>query len=179
MELTPALPDPEFANRVLKVNHAGEHGAANIYAGQIFVARLTAPSLVAGLREFKSHEERHRAVFWAELTRRNQPRCRSYHLCGLGGFVLGLVTGVLGRRAIAATTVAVERVVLRHLAHQLSMLRSRDTAAAMAIASIVEEEQQHHDRSAIYGRAGGFWPAVLTPVVAVSTELVIWSGMRL
>ena len=171
--------DPGFAERVLKVNHAGEHGAVNIYAGQIFVARLTAPSLVGELREFKSHEERHRATFWAELVRRGQRRCRSYLVCDLGGFLLGFITGILARRAIAATTVAVERVVLRHLAHQLSVLRGRDAAATAAIASIVEEEQQHHDRSAFHASAGGFWPAVLTPVVAVSTELVIWSGMRL
>ena len=179
MELATSFVDPTFADRVLKVNHAGEHGAVNIYAGQIFVARLTAPGLVGELREFKSHEERHRATFWAELVRRGRPRCRSYALCGLGGFMLGFVTGILGRRAIAATTVAVERVVLRHLAHQLSVLRGRDSAATAAIASIVEDEQQHHDRSALHSRAGGFWPAVLTPVVSVSTELVIWSGMRL
>jgi demethoxyubiquinone hydroxylase (CLK1/Coq7/Cat5 family) len=106
--------------------------------------------LVGELREFKSHEERHRAIFWAELVRRGQRRCRSYLLCGLGGFLLGFVTGILGRRAIAATTVAVERVVLHHLAYQLSVLRGHDAAATVAIASIVEEEQQHHDRSAFH-----------------------------
>ena len=179
MRLATNLPDPEFANRVLRVNHAGEHGAVNIYAGQIFVARLTAPSIVSELREFKSHEERHRARFWSELVRRGQPRCRSYALCGVGGFVLGLLTGMLGRRAIAATTVAVERVVLRHLARQIRVLNNRDAAATAAIASIVEEEQQHHDRSAVHSQAGGFWRAVLTPLVAISTELVIWTGMRL
>jgi 3-demethoxyubiquinol 3-hydroxylase len=179
MRLSTTLPDPEFANRVLKVNHAGEHGAVNIYAGQIFVARLTAPTLVGELLEFQSHEERHRAMFWSELLRRGQPRCRSYALCGLGGFVLGVVTGLLGRRAIAATTVAVERVVLRHLEHQLTVLHSRDTAATAVIAFIVEEERQHHDRFAVHSRAGGFWRAVLMPVVAISTEFVIWTGMRL
>jgi ubiquinone biosynthesis monooxygenase Coq7 len=178
MQLGVELPDPEFANRVLKVNHAGEHGAVNIYAGQIFVARLTAPTMVGELHEFKSREERHRAIFWSELVRRNQPRCPSYMLCGLGGLMLGLVTGLLGRRAIAATTVAVERVVLRHLAHQLTVLHSRDAAATAAIAAIVEEQQQR-DRSAIHSHAGGFWPAILTPVVAASTEVVIWTGMRL
>lgn len=179
MRIAATLPDPEFANRVLRVNHAGEHGAVNIYAGQIFVARLTAPTVVSELLEFKSHEERHRATFWSELVRRGQPRCRSYALCGLGGFVLGLVTGLLGRQAIAATTVAVERVVLRHLEHQLKVLHHRDAAATAAISSIVEDEQQHHERSAVHSHAGGFWPAVLTPVVAMSTELVIWTGMRL
>jgi 3-demethoxyubiquinol 3-hydroxylase len=179
MQLGTTLPDPEFANRVIKVNHAGAHGAVNIYAGQIFIARLTAPTMVGKLSEFKSHEERHRATFWSELVRRNQPRCRSYLLCGLGGFVLGLVTGMLGRRAIAATTVSIERVVLRHLTHQLAVVHSRDAAAAAAIASIVEAEQQHHDRSAVHSHAGDFWPAVLTPVVAASTGVVVWTGMRL
>lgn len=169
----------EFADRVLKVNHAGEHGAVNIYVAQAWVARLTAPDLVGELLEFKSHEQRHRATFLAELQRRGRPRCRSYPLCGLGGFVLGLVTGLLGRGAIAATTVAVERVVLRHLAHQLIEIGERDPAASAAISSIVEEEQQHHDRSAFHAREGGFWQTLLTPVVSASTELVIWTGMRL
>jgi ubiquinone biosynthesis monooxygenase Coq7 len=43
--------DPELANRILKVNHAGEHGAVNIYAGQILMARLLAPGMVSGSTE--------------------------------------------------------------------------------------------------------------------------------
>jgi ubiquinone biosynthesis monooxygenase Coq7 len=168
----------EFASRVLKVNHAGENGAVNIYGGQIFFARLTAPGMVAELVEFKSNEERHRAIFWAELQRRNRPRCRSYLLCGIGGFTLGLVTGAFGRRAIAATTVAVERVVLRHLEQQLDQLRGKDDAAVMAIESIVTEERQHHDQSAAHITVGQFWPRVLSPIVSASTEAVIWIGMR-
>jgi ubiquinone biosynthesis monooxygenase Coq7 len=77
------MSDTEIGARILKVNHAGENGAVQIYAGQIFVARLTARSLVEQLREFKAHEERHRAIFLSELQRRGTPRCRSYLLCGL------------------------------------------------------------------------------------------------
>jgi 3-demethoxyubiquinol 3-hydroxylase len=168
----------DFASRVLKVNHAGENGAVNIYAGQILSARITARDLVPELIEFKSHEERHRAVFWAELLRRNRPRCRSYLLCGIGGFTLGLVTGLFGRKAIAATTVAVERVVLRHLEEQLDLLRGKDEAAVQAIESIATEERQHHDRSASQLTVGQFWPKVLSPIVSASTEAVIWLGMR-
>ncbi|WP_229205533.1 MULTISPECIES: demethoxyubiquinone hydroxylase family protein [unclassified Duganella] len=129
----------DYANRVLKVNHAGENGAVNIYRGQIFAAHLTAP----------------------------------------GGLFLGFVTGLFGRRAIAATTVAVERVVLQHLEKQLLSLRDTDTAAYAAVLSIVEEERLHHDQSAAHLKVGQFWPRVLTPVVAGSTEVVIWLGMRL
>lgn len=169
----------DLGNRILKVDHAGEHGAVNIYRGQILMARFTARDMRDELVEFQSHEQRHRAIFASELRRRHHPRCRSYWLCGLGGYVLGLITGLLGRSAIATTTVAVEAVVLRHLQHQLSDLRGLDPEAVAAIASIVAEEQQHHDRSALHVQAGSFWPRVLTPIVSASTETVIWLGMRL
>lgn len=176
---TASRPAESFAERVLKVNHAGENGAVNIYAGQIAVARFTARGLVSELREFKSHEEGHRAIFLAELQRRNVRRCRSYMLCGGGGYLLGVVTALFGRTAIAATTVAVERVVLSHLRGQLRTLEGRDSEAVTAISRIVAEEQEHHDRSASHAAQGRFWPAVLSPVVAASTESVIWLGMRL
>jgi ubiquinone biosynthesis monooxygenase Coq7 len=168
----------ELGSRILKVNHAGENGAVNIYRGQILAARITARAMVAELMEFQSHEEKHRAIFEAELRRRGRPRCRSFMLCGAGGFVLGILTGLCGRRAISATTVAVERVVLRHLAHQLHTLRGKDDAAVQAISAIVNDEQQHHDRSAAHLEQGRFWPTVLAPIVSASTEAVIWVGMR-
>jgi ubiquinone biosynthesis monooxygenase Coq7 len=167
----------ELGSRILKVNHAGEHGAVNIYAGQIFMARLTAPAMVASLQEFQSHEIRHRKIFWDELVRRGRPRCRSYALCGLGGRVLGIVTGLFGVGAIAATTVAVESVVLRHLADQCAALAGRDPHAVAAIESIRAEEQAHHDQSAAIARTA--WHRFLMPIVSASTEAVIWLGMRL
>jgi ubiquinone biosynthesis monooxygenase Coq7 len=166
-------------DRILKVDHAGEHGAVNLYSGQIFMARFTAPGMVDELKEFRAHEQRHRALFGAELARRGRARCRSYRLCGIGGRVLGLVTGLLGAGAISATTVAVESVVLRHLESQLSALQGNDPAAVAAISAIVAEERQHHDRSASHIQGGTFWSRLLSPVVSGSTEAVIWLGMRL
>jgi 3-demethoxyubiquinol 3-hydroxylase len=169
--------DESLADRILKVNHAGEHGAVNIYRGQALVCR--SPQLLEELREFQSHEERHRALFWAELQSRGKRRCRSYLLCGAGGFFLGLITGLLGPSAVAATTVAVERVVLRHLAAQLEVLERLDAKAHAAVVAIVHEEREHHDRAALEARQGGWWPRVLMPIVSASTEMVIWLGMRL
>lgn len=169
----------EIGNRIIKVNHAGEHGAVNIYSGQIFMARLTAPAMVAELAEFRSHEEGHRAIFAAELQRRGVRRCRSYWFCAAGGLALGLITGFLGVAAIAATTAAVEAVVLRHLEHQLSVLQGQDPFAVAAISSIVAEEQQHHDQSLGHIQPGTLRPKLLTPIVSASTEAIIWAGMRL
>ena len=167
------------ADRILKVNHAGEHGAVNIYRGQRLVCFWRDDSLKRELEEFRAHEEKHRAVFAAELERRGVRRCRSYWLCGMGGFLLGVTTGICGRASIAAVTVAVERVVLRHLEQQLRDLDGVDQAAYAAVASILEDERAHHDRAAQETRQGIFWPRVLKPAVGAATEFVIWTGMKL
>lgn len=168
-----------LGDRVLKVDHAGEHGAICIYRAQRWLARWTAPDMVAELDEFLEHERRHRALFGAELARRGRRRCRSFLLCGCGGFVLGAMTGLLGRRAIAATTVAIETVVLRHMREQILALSSLDLRAAETLRTIVGEEQAHHDLSQRWLGRSGWQPRLIGPVVSASTEAVIWLGMRL
>jgi 3-demethoxyubiquinol 3-hydroxylase len=171
--------DVDLGARILKVNHAGEHGAVNIYLGQRAACWYRDASLRRELADFQRHEERHRAVFEAELKRRGAPRCRSYHLCGFGGFILGFLTGLCGRPSISAVTVAVERVVLKHLNSQIAALSMTDPEAVRAIASIVAEEQRHLDQASLETRRGIFWPRALRPIVSLSTEAVIWVGMHL
>jgi ubiquinone biosynthesis monooxygenase Coq7 len=176
-----AQPSPasRLPGRLIKVNHAGEHGAVNIYRAQAFVCRLTAPELVPLLHEFRGHEEGHRERFRIYLERFQVRRCRSYYFCGFGGYVLGFLTGLMGRSAVAATTVAVESVVLRHLEMQLQQLAPLDPEAHAAVAAIVEEEQQHHDSANLESLQGRFWPRVLMPIVSGATEFVIWAGLKL
>jgi ubiquinone biosynthesis monooxygenase Coq7 len=164
-------------DRIMRVVHAGEHGAVQIYRGQRIGARWTAPGLAAMLAEFQSHEMRHRAIFAAELARRGRRRCRSYMLCGVGGWCLGLMTGLLGKGAIAATTVAVERVVLRHLADYRAALIATDAEAYAALGKILADEEAHHDAFDLV--PPGWALRWIDPLVAASTEAVIRMGMRL
>lgn len=168
-----------LASKILKVNHAGEHGAVNIYRGQAIICRLLTPELIPQLLAFKSHEEGHREHFAKHLGARGIRRCRSYHLCGLGGLVLGLLTGIFGRSAIAATTVAVEKTVLRHLNTQMKQLTLIDSEALKAVEKIVEDEKNHHDTAELELQQGQLWPGILMPIVSGSTEFVIWLGMKL
>jgi ubiquinone biosynthesis monooxygenase Coq7 len=172
-------PGETLGDRIVKVDHAGEHGAVCIYRMQRRFARWRAPELLAELDEFIAHERGHRALFAGELQRRGRRRCRSYLWCGLGGTVLGIATRLAGRSAIAATTVAIERVVLRHMQAQIDTLRGADPAAVELLQRIIGEEQEHHDLSVARVAPGGFWSRLIDPVVAVSTEAVIWLGMRL
>ncbi len=94
----------DTAKKILKVNHAGEFGAINIYRSQIFVSRLLNRNLVPLLEEFLADEYRHLEIFWTEIQRRGGIKCKSYWLCGLGGWGLGLVSALLGKRGIMACT---------------------------------------------------------------------------
>jgi 3-demethoxyubiquinol 3-hydroxylase len=167
-----------LGDRILKVVHAGEHGAVNIYRGQR-IGVLMRPELRAELADFQSHEETHRTIFGEALAARGVRRCRSYPLCGLGGLALGFFTGLLGRGAIAITTVAVERVVLRHLAAYQEALLIDDPDAWRALELIAGDEREHHDRFAKRMERPGLFMRALDKVVAFGTEAVIWTGMRL
>lgn len=168
----------KLATQVMKVNHAGEHGAVSIYSGQILMARLTAKSLLPELLAFKADEEEHRNIFYKELQRRGLKRCKSYWLCGAGGFALGVGTGLFGARAISLTTVAVEETVLRHLRWQAEFL-AQDIDAVSAISSILSDEQGHRDKAAHHIQALSISGRILRYAVSGVTESVIWLGMRL
>lgn len=94
-------------------------------------------------------------------------------MCCLGWYVIGVISGICGPGAIAATTIAVDSVFISHLQKQLVALRGNDPAAVSAIFAIAAEEQQHHDRSESHVQVGSLWSMFLTPLVSASTEEVI------
>lgn len=171
-------PAKTITEKMIKVDHVGENGAVNIYRAQAIGARLFARELLPEIRENQIHEERHRNIFANQLDSWGVRRCVSFHLSGIGGFALGLVTGLMGRQAIHATTFAVERVVLEHLEHQLSYLKDADTDAFKCVAAIVAEEQEHHDHAETNLNQDKWLNKALIAIVKLSTETVIRFGMR-
>lgn len=166
------------AEKMIKTDHAGENGAVNIYRAQRITALIRARSLLPQLKEFQSHEEEHRRVFQSHLHSIGVRRCVSYHLCGAGGFVLGFFTGVMGAKAIAATTYAVENVVLSHLKGQLAYLKGTDQSAFECVNGIYADEKEHHDTAKQLVNADGLLTRTLISIVKFSTEWVIRIGMR-
>jgi 3-demethoxyubiquinol 3-hydroxylase len=129
--------------RILKVNHAGEHGAIRIYRSQIAIARWRYPDIVRELEEMLVHEVSHRARFAEVMPSRRAKPCRMLFLWGIGGRLLGTGTALLGRNAIWACTAAVEEAVHRHLNDQLTFVSGRDQELYTLIASIKSEEVSH------------------------------------
>lgn len=165
--------------KILKVNHAGEFGAINIYRTQIIVARLFMKDLVPLLESFLADEKRHLEIFWNEIRVRNGIKCKSFWLCGLGGYVMGCISALLGRKGIMACTWAVESVVVNHLKTQLQYLAEKsDTAAYETVQSILRDEENHRDIGRTEGGSDNLWYAPLRLSISLFTEAVIRFGMR-
>ena len=164
--------------RILKVNHGGEHGAVQIYAAQIAAARVRCPDLVPELGDLLAHERRHERTFLALMPARAARPCRLMPLWALGGFALGLMTGLVGRTGVFVCTEAVERTVHRHLDHQLAWLAAdparADPEFTEAIAAIQTEEEGHLAWAA--ARRPPQTPATraLHAAVAATVEALIW-----
>ncbi len=168
----------QLSNRIIKVNHAGEHGAINIYKAQLMIGRLFRRDYVPLLEDLIAHEKRHLDIFTELLAQRGVRRCRSYVLCGAGGFVLGIVTSLLGRGGVMACTAAVESVVTAHLQEQMTILTDIDIQAYNAVESILADEEEHLELGLSQGGDGVLlWPVRL--LVGAATESVIWLGMRI
>jgi len=178
MEYRESSSSIDTAKKILKVNHAGEFGAINIYRAQILFARLFDRDYRSSLEGFLHDEERHMQIFWEEIKRRNGVKCKSYWLCGIGGWFMGFISSLFGKSGVMACTWAVESVVVSHLYSQLAYLRDReDHAAYNVVKSILDDEKNHRD----FGQAEGGKSLLYAPfrfMVSAFTEGVIRFGMR-
>jgi len=179
MKYTDSSKGLDTSRKILKVNHAGEFGAVNIYKSQLLVARIFMKDLVPMIEDFLEDEKRHLEIFWVEIQRREGVKCKSYWLCGLGGYVMGFVSALLGRRGIMACTWAVENVVVNHLENQIKYLHDKEDVEALnAVESIYEDEQNHRDTGFDEGGTGNFLYQPLRFLISTFTEGVIRFGMR-
>jgi 3-demethoxyubiquinol 3-hydroxylase len=160
--------------RIIKVNHAGEHGAIRIYRSQIAIARWRCPDVVPVLEEMLTHEVSHRARFAEAMPSRQAKPCRMLFLWGVGGRLLGIGTALLGRNGIWACTAAVEEAVHRHLNDQLAFLSGRDQELYTLIDSIKAEELSHLDLAEKRLTARGPIVRMLRRSIDAVTELLIF-----
>lgn len=136
----------------LRVNHAGEAGAIQIYRAQRWICRWRAPELLPLLTLFQADEERHLAAFEVHRRRLGEPVCGTLRLCQVGGWALGAFSALWGRQGVAACTEGVEAIVLAHLREQRTLIIEQGDLALLAcLESIIEDEQVHHDADVTAG----------------------------
>ncbi len=164
--------------RILRVNHAGEYGAINIYKAQLLVARLFYKDIALQLEEMLSHEKVHLNTFNNLLISRSIRRCYAIHFWAFGGFSLGLFTAIIGRNAIWVCTNSIESTVLHHLEWQLDFLSKNDIEVHAAVLSIKADEEAHQEFGQTNGKSSLVYKLIFY-IVRRTTEFAIWLSTKL
>ena len=126
------MPGESVAERrmqsMIRVDHAGEYGAVQIYRGQRAVferieGRTHAARVIA---EMEAGEAEHLKTFDRLIAERGVRPTIMAPVWRIAGFGLGAITALMGERAAHACTEAVEDVIEDHYARQSQTLASND-----------------------------------------------------
>jgi ubiquinone biosynthesis monooxygenase Coq7 len=164
--------------RILRVNHAGEHGAVAIYSAQLQHARRAHPDLVPWLEDTLGHEQRHRARFRDAMPARAAKPCRMMFVWSFGGAMRGALTAACGRAGVYVCTAAVERTVHKHLVEQIAFLDRADPELAAAVRDILIEEDAHLAHAEARHNTRTFFARTLGALVSAATETLIFLNTR-
>ncbi len=138
------------ADRMLRVDQAGEYGATRIYAGQLAV--LGDRSAISGeIQHMAEQEAVHRRKLDALLARRGVRPTALQPFWDVAGFALGAATALIGPKAAMACTAAVETEIDRHYTQQLDELGDSDPELSDMIEAFREDERAHRDTALANG----------------------------
>lgn len=127
---------------MIRVDQAGEYGAARIYAGQLAVLGRQHPAS-RPIRHMAAQEARHLNRFNALVAERGVRPTALQPLWHVAGFALGAATALIGPKAAMACTVAIETEIDAHYGEQLAELGGTDPELGDAITEFRAEELEH------------------------------------
>jgi ubiquinone biosynthesis monooxygenase Coq7 len=138
---------------MIRVDHAGEFGARQIYAGQLAVLSRDprAREAVAAIRKMAAQEDEHYASFERLMKERAVRPTALEPVWRVAGYALGAVTGLLGEKAAMACTTAVEDVIEEHYANQAERLGTSDPELKSLIEKARQDEIEHRDHALAHG----------------------------
>jgi 3-demethoxyubiquinol 3-hydroxylase len=127
---------------MIRVDQAGEYGAARIYAGQLAVLGNRHPA-ARSIRHMATQEQRHLDAFDAMIAKRGVRPTLLQPLWNVAGYALGAATALIGPEAAMACTAAIETEIDRHYGEQLDELGQGDPELSEAITDFRAEEVEH------------------------------------
>ena len=110
-------------DEILRVDHAGEVGAAKIYEGQLKVLGKT--DVGPMIQHMKNQEKEHLDTFSKLLNQYEVRPTIMLPIWNLAGYSLGLISAAMGKKAAMACTIAVEEVIGKHYEKQANQLTEK------------------------------------------------------
>jgi ubiquinone biosynthesis monooxygenase Coq7 len=173
----PGDPGPEeLVARMIRVDHAGEYGAARIYEGQLAV--LGDRPVGDTIRHMAEQEQKHLDAFDRLMAeRRVRPTVLS-PLWHAAGYALGAASAVLGERAAMACTVAVEEVIEEHYARQAEQLGDDEAELRDMIEEFRADEIAHKDTGLEHEAEAAPGYRLMSEAIKAGSRAAIWLSTR-
>ena len=131
-------------NKILRVDHAGEVGAAKIYEGQLKVLGKT--DVGPMIQHMKDQEKEHLDTFHDLLNEHEVRPTVMLPIWNLAGYGLGVISAAMGKKAAMACTIAVEEVIGKHYEKQANQLTEKKyQGLKKKLLKFRDDELEHHD----------------------------------
>jgi len=160
---------------MLRVDHAGEYGAVQIYRGQRAVFdRIEGKAHAARvIADMEAGEQEHLKTFDRMLAERSVRPTVMAPVWRVMGFGLGAATALMGERAAHACTEAVEDVIEEHYGRQSQALAGVDAELKHVVDKFREDEIAHKDTAIEQGARDAFGYLVLSAVIKAGCRAAI------
>ena len=167
----------QVVERMIRVDHAGEFGAARIYDGQLAVLKGKPSEKV--IRNMAEQERRHLSHFENLIATRGVRPTALGPIWDVAGFTLGALSAALGERAAMACTEAVESVIDQHYGNQIEQLAEEEEELRACLEEFRQDEIAHRDTALAHGseEAPAYQP--LSAAIRAGTRLAIWLSERI
>lgn len=170
-------PGPKTARirEMLRVDHAGEYGAVQIYRGQraVFDKLPHKRETSLMLKEMEEGEQHHLDTFDELLTKRGVRPTMMAPLWNIAGFGLGAATALMGEKAAMACTSAVEDVIEKHYAEQIEELRGVEPDLCETITKFREDELAHKHTAEDAGAKQALFHPLLEGTIKLGCKVAI------
>ncbi|XP_044751198.1 5-demethoxyubiquinone hydroxylase, mitochondrial [Coccinella septempunctata] len=158
-------------DEMIRVNHAGELGADQIYAGQMSILGGTSKGPL--IQHMWEQEKKHRQKFEELIPKYRTRPTVMVPIWNVAGFILGASTALMGEKAAMACTVAVETVIVEHYNDQIrTLLDNPETNKELleTIKQFRDEEQEHHDTGIQEGAEQAPFYSTLTEIIKIGCK---------
>ena len=180
--------DSNALSSMLRVDHAGELAAFQIYSGQLFVLSRTHPDLVPLIQEMQDQEAHHLSTFDNLIaTHRVRPTVMS-PIWRVAGWGLGAVTAAMGKEAAMACTSAVETVIGGHYDDQVRNLMEMErkypeggelNKLTSTVSQFRDDELEHRDIAIERDAEKATGYPILEKVIGGGCRAGIWISERI
>ena len=170
------LRESRRTEEMIRVDHAGEYGAVQIYKGQRAVfSRLPSKARIAGqLKAMEADEQHHLDAFDDHIRAGLARPTLMGPVWDAAGFALGAVTALMGERAAHACTEAVESVIEGHYGKQVEELTLMgETGLAEQFAQFQAEEVEHKDLAVDEGAKDALGYPLLSAAITAGCHTAI------